>query len=192
MEVNENKKNENENENNEIDVINENDLLDIIKDAVKEATKETKQNKMIVNESFIDELVEERIKAKQNNDDIQVKRMNIVVEKYLEFGGKKKILKMLHDETERCLLKCCSLDPDDPDYERVWKNYEKAAEAEEHVRNNPIDKIDWTKIITVCIIIGAAAMLIFLLLIVENSQYFMRSRNALNLILSLFKIGVKI
>lgn len=192
MEVNENENKKNENENEDVDVIDETELTTVIKDAVKEAHKELKNNKMIVNEDFLNQLVEERLKQKTQDDDIQVKRMNIVVEKYLEFGGKKKILKMLHDETERCLLKCCALDPDDPDYERVWKNYEKAAEAEEHVRNNPIDKIDWTKILTVCIIIGAAAMLIFLLLIVENSQYFMRSRNALNLILSLFKIGVKI
>ena len=192
MEVNENENKKNENENENVDVIDETELTTVIKDAVKEAHKELKNNKMIVNEDFLNQLVEERLKQKTQDDDIQVKRMNIVVEKYLEFGGKKKILKMLHDETERCLLKCCSLDPEDPDYERVWKNYERAAEAEEHVRNNPIDKIDWTKILTVCIIIGAAALLIFLLLIVENSEYFMRSRNALNLILSLFKIGVKI
>ena len=192
MEVNENENKKNENENENVDVIDETELTTVIKDAVKEAHKELKNNKMIVNEDFLNQLVEERLKQKTQDDDIKVKRMNIVVENYLEFGGKKKILKMLHDETERCLLKCCSLDPEDPDYERVWKNYERAAEAEEHVRNNPIDKIDWTKILTVCIIIGAAALLIFLLLIVENSEYFMRSRNALNLILSLFKIGVKI
>lgn len=177
-------------ENEQIDVINEADLTEVIKNAVKEAQKENR--KVVLTDEMLDKMVDERLQERLDAEkDISQKR-EMSKDKYKEFVGKRKILQMLEDEREKALLALSALDATDPKYKETYNNYKLLCESYDNVANNPLDKIDWGRVITVCIIVGACSLLVFLLLIIENSPYFPRSRNALNLIMNIFKAGVKL
>lgn len=144
-------------------VFNEDDLKKLIKEAIKEVNEEKEEKK----EKETKE-IKEKIDA-------------------LEGNKKTKVLKVLENEKEKALLKLCSLDIDDPEYNDVLNKYNRLNDAYEEVKNNPFHKVDWSKVIITLIIIGASAALIFIMLIIENSAAFPRSRNALNMILAIFK-----
>ena len=137
-------------------------------------------------------MVEDRLNEVQNVKLEKSNRRNRAKIKYNEFTTKHKVLKILEDEREKLALELASMDADDKDYEKVYNNFHKVQESYKDVKNNPLDRVDWSKVITTLIIVGAAGALVFLLLIIENSPYFPRSRNALNLIMSILKAGIKL
>lgn len=192
--MDEEKRKENE-EVEEVESINENDLKNIIKEAVKESQKESKRPNMITQE-MLDAMVEERMKEVEEARKTYNQRLKEAEDKYKGLSKKEKVLKILEDEKEKILIQMNALDPEDPKYDEKYQkkydNYRKLNESYEDVRRNPLRKVDWTRVITTLIIIGAAGALVFLLLIIENSAYFPRSRNALNLIMSLLKVGIKL
>lgn len=142
-------------------IFNEEDLKKLIKEAIHEVEKEKKEEKE--------------------------KEIVISEEKYNGLNGKKKLMKILYDEREKSLLYLSSLNIDDEEYKDALDKYNRLNNAYEDICNNPLQKIDWTKILTTLIIVGAAGALIFVMLLIENSAAFPRSRNALNMILAIFK-----
>lgn len=142
-------------------VFDEKDLKNLIKEAIREVEKEKKEEKN--------------------------KQIVISEEKYNGLNGKKKLMKILYDEREKSLLYLSSLNIDDEEYKDALDKYNRLNNAYEDICNNPLQKIDWTKVITTLMIVGAAGALIFVMLLIENSSAFPRSRNALNMILAIFK-----
>ena len=142
-------------------VFNEKDLKDLMKEAIREVNKEKVEEKK--------------------------KQIVISEEKYNGLNGKKKLIKILYDEREKALLYLSSLNIDDEDYRDALDKYNRLNDAYEDICNNPLQKIDWTKVITTLIIVGAAGALIFIMLLIENSAAFPRCKNAMNMILSIWK-----
>lgn len=160
--------NENEEQN---EILDEEEIRKLIKDAVKEALNEDASKK------------EE--KKKQINEEFE--------NRYSHLKGKKKLLAILSDERDKALMALCAIDDTtSEEYKKALNNYEQICKSYEDVLNSPWHKIDWTKLITVLSIIGAAGALVFLLLLVENSPMFPKSRNALNLIMKIAGMGMKV
>lgn len=153
-----------ENEN-EIGVFDEQELIDLVKRAYREVQKETEEEK--------DEEIEKEVcKLK---------------EKYKHLNGKKKFLAMLKDKKEEALFEACSYDVNTPEHDKALNKYEHLERVYNEVNNNPLWRVDWSKVIITLIMVGSVGILIFLMLIIENSAAFPRSRNALNMILALLK-----
>ena len=174
----------------EVESINEEDLKQIIEKAIKDSQKENRR--VFLTPDVLDKMVEDRLNEVQNVKLEKNDRRNRSKIKYNEFAAKRKVLKILEDEREKLALELASMDADDKDYKDVYDNFRKIQESYKDVKNNPLDRVDWSKVITTLIIIGAAGALVFLLLIIENSPYFPRSRNALNLIMNLVRAGIKL
>ena len=187
--MDEEKRKENE-EVEEVESINENDLKDIIKDAIKESQKENRR--IILTEEMLDQLVNERVNDLEAQKLDKAELAKEAEAKYKGLSGKELALKILGEEKEKILKKLSRLEPGSDEYEKVYNDFRKVNESYEEVKSNPFRKIDWSKIATTLVIVGAAGALVFLLLIIENSAYFPRSRNALNLIMSLLKAGIKL
>jgi len=165
MDENKKKKDENYDEG----VFDEQELKEVMKDAIREVNSENAKEKF--------------------------EKLQEISKKYESYEGEEKLKHILADEETRILLNLSNTDPNDPKYEKLLHCYSILSDKKDK-KDGKDDKfwkrIDWTKILTVCLILGACGIFIFLLLIVENSQWFPRSRNALNLIMKLFTKGLMI
>lgn len=105
----------------------------------------------------------------------------------LLFGKKREILQKLEAEEAKILIKLSSTDPDDQAYKEISKNLEEIRKTIKTVKYGIFADINWSDVVTTLIKVGAFGAAVFILLLIENSEYFPRSRNALNLIMNIVK-----
>lgn len=96
------------------------------------------------------------------------------------------ILNKLEEEKEKLLLQLCSLDPTDPKYKEVSDNYERLCKHYDDIKYGVLKKVNWSDLLSLLMKIGAAMAFLTILVIIENSQWFPRTRHALNAMMKLF------
>lgn len=99
---------------------------------------------------------------------------------------KKEILKKLDEEKEKLLLELCNLDPTDPKYKEVSDNYERLCRHYDDIKYGVLKKVNWGDLLSLLAKLGAATTFLVILLIIESSQWFPRTRHALNAMMKLF------